>query len=257
MASLRDQAEARRALRDRHVDRARNRRDLRRIAARQKRHGTQVKEVGRVSRDAASRAAASCNSRCWRLHARARGSLSSSPRRGRRWPLGYVPVTPARRKKIEERKAARRCIQCNAGLQATDVVLCVECVEAREEARKKYEKKNPGRKRKGKGTRWYDKPEARRAEYFARKSSGEKCVVRGCTRPPARDSVRCKPHRDQSAKASREHQRRRTWPRILARNIWRVLRAITRPSRRDREVIALWRSGLSTPPDGSAPSSDS
>ncbi len=120
-------------------------------------------------------------------------------------------MTPAQRKeKREDRKRRRVCVQCEAGLQENDAILCVECCEAREASRARYDAKNPNRKRSGKRKRWYDDPAKRRADYASKKVSGETCVRRGCPRPPAQDSSLCEQCRDAGRIASREYSRRKT-----------------------------------------------
>lgn len=130
-------------------------------------------------------------------------------------------MSEARRARIAQRKANRQCVQCGAGLQETDKVLCVECVEIREKSRAKYERENPERARavkKGKKPKPRTPPDVRRADYAQRLKDG-RCVVHRCPRPRAPDAVRCLGHLKGDRRSSLAYERRKVWPRIVAKNL--------------------------------------
>ncbi len=134
-----------------------------------------------------------------------------------------------RRERYRARKAARRCVTCEAGLQDEDGVRCVECSE-RHAARSAVWYKSPrGRRARGEARRERYAANrdviaaAVRERYLANKIAG-RCVR--CSAPALDDSVRCGPCRDLSRARARETQRR-----ARAR---RLGRAVT-----DRPVIDL------------------
>lgn len=120
-------------------------------------------------------------------------------------------MTERRKAVREQRRAARLCLQCAAGLQTSDVVLCVECAESRSAARARHELANPGRDRTAKkatrARRRHITNAAARADYLARKLSG-RCTHKSCSEPQYRTSLVCKRHLRADRKSSREYWRR-------------------------------------------------
>lgn len=104
------------------------------------------------------------------------------------------------------RKAARRCTDCNAGLQDGDGVTCVECTElkrqwARNNRVRRNALSNAYRKR-----NLPKRAEIARSRYRRAKLLGV-CVR--CSTKALPDSNFCGPHRERQNARTREQQRRR------------------------------------------------
>ena len=129
------------------------------------------------------------------------------------------------KKRRDARRLDRRCIQCNAGLQDDDVVLCVECVEIRAASRQRYEERNPHRNKARKSPISDEimlaNASKKRARYAKRVNNGD-CAVDGCKMKALPGKPRCRACLLRGRIASRDCERRKVWPRILARNLWRA-----------------------------------
>ena len=86
---------------------------------------------------------------------------------------------PARARLYHERKAARRCVDCNAGLQATDRIRCVECAERAIADQRRYRRTAQGRRTKA----------ARLRRRYADRIAAGLCV--DCAAPAAPSRRRC------------------------------------------------------------------
>lgn len=128
------------------------------------------------------------------------------------------------------RIAARRCIYCNAGLDEDELeqIVCVECCEMRADAQADYEARHPGRKRVRADHKYVPDAEVNKArrEAYALKRGAKKCTQQSCKEAAYGTSRMCKRHRAGARNASLAYERRKHWPRIAARNLARVARAV-------------------------------
>lgn len=109
----------------------------------------------------------------------------------------------AKRAQYDQRKADRRCVCCNAGLQDLDGVRCVECHEIAARARAKSRQRDPDGYRRRDAERtarrralnpeaWNARQRERRLEH---KING---LCSDCNEPALEDNVRCQFHRARS-----------------------------------------------------------
>lgn len=157
------------------------------------------------------------------------------------------------------RRAARICLQCQAGLQDTDRDYCVECVEMRADASAKYADAHPDRPR---GTYNPVKVSVRRTAEYQRKKVTETCVHTSCKEPPYGSYDRCRPHLMMQRKSSRDYARRKALRPVTAvfRAIAEVAREITRRTDSEahpRQPDLSTSADPSIPPAGSARGSGS
>lgn len=111
-----------------------------------------------------------------------------------------------------QRRANRRCVECDAGLQETDNVKCVECVERARVTARRYVAKNRTRiraaNRDRKRERYAKDPAGsarKQREHILRRKVAGLCIE--CKNPALEDNIRCAFHREKRN--------------ALARNWWR------------------------------------
>lgn len=146
-------------------------------------------------------------------HGFERAAIVEQPKRVVRRPGRYAgkahPWTAEKqRASYWARKAARRCVDCNAGLQEDDGVSCVECREyraAHDRSPKVRQRRNAS------SNAWAKRNKAKRAEiqrarYWAKKVAGI-CVC--CALPATDDSLWCATHGEIANDRTRRQARAR------------------------------------------------
>jgi hypothetical protein len=130
-------------------------------------------------------------------------------------------------------KAARRCVNCTAGLQDDDGVMCVECVEAaKESVRRRWLKVRSYKKFAQR--RWRaanaERARARRKAIWLEKKIAGICVR--CKQPALEDSIECAAHRERSREYGRNSYRLRKG----SKEIRKLARRKRKPGGRQRIV---------------------
>lgn len=139
----------------------------------------------------------------------------------------------SRRELYEQRKKARRCVDCDAGLQERDVVRCVECFALGKERDDRYRKKNPARMT-ARATAWKRKNRERvnRYEREERARRHEDGLCRYCNTLAIGDTGLCAVHVERNRERAREWYRANSgwWFRqvgLVFRKIGRMIAADT------------------------------
>lgn len=124
------------------------------------------------------------------------------------------------RARYHANKAARRCVDCSAGLQPDDKTTCVECTERRRDARLRYMKRHPERylkqQREYQRTKYRASPEAGAARMRAYR---EECKIAGrcpeCGESVKPDSSYCAFHHEVHRIRSLNWHRRKAGTELL------------------------------------------
>ena len=174
---------------------------------------------------------------------------------GKKSPEWHARNRKRMKLRYDERKAARRCVRCNAGLpDGRRVVYCVECEESRAAWGQEHKVERRPKKAANQRARYARDPKAAAA---AKKAEREARVLRGqcyfCTDDALPDSNFCAHHLKVTRDKAREAARKRTgfyerYPHVKPGEVIH---------QRDRVRLPSSSPDPSTPPDESAPASDS